>query len=168
MKTTILMSAIFAVICMSACAQTKTNEDKTVKQTSKDAMSQDKLKSKDELKKELSSLEYQVTQCSATEPAFNNMYWDNHNTGVYYCRCCGNKLFDSDTKYDSGTGWPSFFKPASAESVSTKDDTSYGMIRTEVTCKKCGAHLGHLFDDGPKPTGMRYCMNSASMRFEKK
>src|SRR5581483_7358663 len=103
-----------------------------------------------------------------TERAFTGEYWDNHEPGTYVCAACGEELFESDTKYDSGSGWPSFYAPADSEAVEEHRDVSHGMVRTEITCARCGGHLGHLFDDGPKPTGMRYCINSASLKFEKK
>ncbi|MFW9941885.1 MAG: peptide-methionine (R)-S-oxide reductase MsrB [Candidatus Thorarchaeota archaeon] len=124
--------------------------------------------SKDEWKKKLTKEQYHVLRKKGTEPAFTGKYWDNHEKGVYKCAGCGTKLFSSDTKFDSGTGWPSFSDAMNNEKIELKEDRSLGMIRTEVLCKNCGGHLGHLFMDGPSPTNCRYCINSVSLDFEKK
>ncbi|WP_416384916.1 peptide-methionine (R)-S-oxide reductase MsrB [Uliginosibacterium silvisoli] len=125
------------------------------------------VKSEAEWRKQLSSISFDVTRKEGTERPYSGATWNNHDKGLYRCVCCDTALFRSDTKFDSGTGWPSFWQPIAKENVSEISDRSFGMLRTAVNCARCDAHLGHVFDDGPKPTGLRYCMNSASMRFVK-
>ncbi len=166
MKT---ISTILLGICLASSTYAQDDPDLKEKQKKNPYYSHTDTKSvkisNTEWKKILSTGEYQIAREAATERSYTGEYWNNHNKGTYYCTCCGNLLFTSATKFDSGTGWPSFYKAASANSVIEKKDPD-GM-RIEVECKRCGAHLGHVFDDGPKPTGLRYCMNSAVLDFVK-
>ncbi len=156
---TILSGVLLLATVVQACSQ----ESKSKKESSFPLV-----KTEAEWKKQLTPLQYHVLREKGTERAFTGRYWDNHEEGVYRCAACGQELFDAATKFESGTGWPSFFQPIVAGAVKIEKDFSYGMVREEVVCSRCGGHLGHVFEDGPKPTGLRYCMNSASLLFVKK
>lgn len=159
MKRLQILTAFLLVTALSSCAQNKSKHA---------TMRTDYIKKSNiEWKKELSPEQYYVLREKGTERAWSGAYADNHDKGTYYCAGCHLALFDSETKFESGTGWPSFYKPLADDAVTVGTDTSYGMVRDEVECARCGGHLGHVFPDGPKPTGLRYCMNSVSLKFEK-
>ena len=153
------------VVTLSLIMFSCSKSQEPVKTVVKD-MSDKITKSDSEWKSELSAEEYYILREKGTERAFTGEYWNNHDEGIYYCAGCDQKLFTSSTKFESGSGWPSFYEPIDEENVATKKDTSFGMVREEVSCARCGGHLGHVFPDGPEPTGLRYCINSAALDFK--
>ncbi len=162
MRITVLIIVIAFTTLTIGCTQ-NSNQNSTTAKTQKNKVT----KTEEEWKKELSPTQYHVLREKGTERAFTGTLWDNHEIGVYYCGGCQQALFDSKTKYESGSGWPSFYKPITETSVEIVIDKSLGMVREEVVCGQCGGHLGHVFPDGPKPTGLRYCLNSAALSFKK-
>ena len=154
----IILTAIISILFIgSGCAQKNKKKMENFAVVKTDA----------EWKKQLTAEQFEVARKAGTERPYTGKYWDNHEKGIYKCSSCGQELFTSDTKFESGTGWPSFYQPLRKQNVLENTDRTLGMARTEVICSRCGAHLGHVFDDGPKPTGLRYCMNSASLDFVK-
>jgi len=169
MRLTITLIYFLNIISLQVSdKQGNKNKDQTEVQSKKNMETGVIKKSESEWKAQLSPIAYMVLRENATEAPFSGTYYKNDQKGTYYCAACNNKLFSSDTKFDSGCGWPSFYDLIDTANVALVKDTTLGMIRTEIRCKKCNGHLGHVFDDGPRPTGLRYCINSAALDFEKK
>jgi peptide-methionine (R)-S-oxide reductase len=168
MKYFFAMTLLGATVWLSGCNSATRPTDQTLNTATKTPMTPQITKTDDEWKRELTPEQYAVLREKGTERAFTGKYWNTKDKGTYRCAGCGELLFESDTKYDSGCGWPSFYAPANTNVIAEAADNSHFMQRTEVLCSKCGGHLGHVFNDGPNPTGLRYCINSASLKFEGK
>lgn len=162
------MKVLIIIVVIAALYSCYDRANSNNQESGKEEMEKKILKTEDEWKKTLTPEQYRILREKGTERAFTGEYWNNFEEGIYKCAGCGEVLFNSETKFESGCGWPSFYQPADSSIIKEQDDFSFAMHRVEVLCNKCGGHLGHVFEDGPNPTGLRYCINSAALKFEKK